>query len=63
MTLLESPKQAQSVGQEEGKVDGSEGVHRARYSDICYAGGAWNVREREVNWLDPLNQEPAFLDM
>lgn len=61
MTSLGSPKQAQSVGQEEGKVNGWEGVHRAKQSDICCTGGAWNIRKRELNWLDLLNQEPAFL--
>lgn len=61
MTSLGSPKQAQSVGQEEGKVNGWEAVLRARYSDICCAGGACNIRKRELNWVEPLNQEPAFL--
>lgn len=55
-----NPKQAQCFGQEEGKVNGWEGVHRARYSDVC-AGGAWNISKGELNWLELLTQEPAFL--
>lgn len=39
LTSLRSPKQPQSVGQEEGRVNGWEGVHRARHSDICCAVG------------------------
>lgn len=60
MTSLRSPEQAQSVGQEEGRVSGWEGVHRARHSDICCTGVALNIRKRELN-CEPLNQELPFL--